>query len=130
MPDVLVETRGGWLGLRRAAFLDAIHAAIVEALRIPTDDKVLRLIEHPAECFAIPHGAADQFTWLQAIGRAHTEVRQLLNLALGGKPRQRNNCPLSWGTTDALNASMPCPHMTRTSSGSVPLNAVRSSAVR
>lgn len=77
MPDVLVETRGGWLGLRRAAFLDAIHAAMVEALRIPTDDKVLRLIEHPAECFAIPHGAADHFT--------HIEITMFAGRSLSAK---------------------------------------------
>jgi hypothetical protein len=35
MPNVLVETRGGWLGAKQTAFLDAIHAATVEALRIP-----------------------------------------------------------------------------------------------
>jgi len=35
MPNVLVETRGGWLGAKRTAFLAAIQAATVEALRIP-----------------------------------------------------------------------------------------------
>ena len=35
MPNVLVETRGGWLGAKQTALLDAIHAATVEALRIP-----------------------------------------------------------------------------------------------
>jgi len=29
MPNVLVETRGGWLGAKRTALLDAIHAATV-----------------------------------------------------------------------------------------------------
>jgi len=58
MLDALVKTRGGWLGAKRSAFLDAIHAALVEALCIPTNDKVLRLIEHPADCFAIPRRAA------------------------------------------------------------------------
>jgi len=73
MPDVLVETRGGWLGARRAAFLEAIHAAMVEALRIPPDDKVLRLVEHPEECFAIPHGAGT-FT--------HIEITMFAGLAV------------------------------------------------
>jgi hypothetical protein len=58
MPDVLVETGGGWLGAKRTAFLEAIHMAMVEALCIPPDEKVLRLVEHPAECFAVPHGAS------------------------------------------------------------------------
>ena len=62
MPNVLVETRGGWLEAKRAALLDAIHAATVEALRIPPDALVLRLVEHPMECFAIPQGSAKQYT--------------------------------------------------------------------
>ena len=41
MPVILVETRGGWLEAKRAAFLEAILAAMVEALRIPPHDKVL-----------------------------------------------------------------------------------------
>ena len=62
MPNVLVETRGGWLGAKRTALLDAIHAATVEALRIPPDALVLRLVEHPKECFAVPDGAAERYT--------------------------------------------------------------------
>ena len=62
MPNVLVETRGGWLGAKRTALLDAMRAATVEALRIPADALVLRLIEHPMECFAVPDGAAERYT--------------------------------------------------------------------
>lgn len=40
MPDVLVEVRGSWLGARKPRFLEAIHAALVDAIRIPRDDKV------------------------------------------------------------------------------------------
>ena len=62
MPNVLVETRGGWLGAKRTAFLAAIQAATVEALRIPPHSLVLRLVEHPMECFVIPHETAEQYT--------------------------------------------------------------------
>jgi phenylpyruvate tautomerase PptA (4-oxalocrotonate tautomerase family) len=62
MPNVLVETRGGWLGAKRTALLDAIQAATMEALRIPSDALVLRLVEHPRECFAVPDGAAERYT--------------------------------------------------------------------
>src|SRR6516164_3861853 len=65
MPNVLVETRGGWLGAKRTAFLAAIQAAAVEALRIPPHSLVLRLVEHPMECFVIPHEThetAEQYT--------------------------------------------------------------------
>src|SRR5215471_19342967 len=62
MPNVLVETRGGWLGAKRTAFLAAIQAATVEALRIPAHSLVLRLVEHPMEFFVIPHETAEQYT--------------------------------------------------------------------
>src|SRR5215467_1928435 len=55
MPNILVETRGGWLGAKRAAFLAAVQAATVEALRVPRHSLVLRLVEHSSECFVIPH---------------------------------------------------------------------------
>jgi phenylpyruvate tautomerase PptA (4-oxalocrotonate tautomerase family) len=62
MPNVLVETRGGWLGANRKALLDAMRAATVEALRVPADALVLRLVEHPMECFVVPAGAAERYT--------------------------------------------------------------------
>jgi hypothetical protein len=76
MPDVLVETCGGWLGAKQSSFLEAIHLALVEALRIPPDDKVLRLVEHPAECFLTPHGART-FT--------HIEVTMFAGRSLSAK---------------------------------------------
>jgi phenylpyruvate tautomerase PptA (4-oxalocrotonate tautomerase family) len=39
-----------------------MQAATVEALRIPSDALVLRLVEHPRECFAVPDGAAERYT--------------------------------------------------------------------
>ena len=80
MPNVLVETRGGWLGAKRTALLDAIHAATVEALRIPPDALVLRLVEHPRECFAVPDGAAEQYTHIMItmfVGRSLSAKRAL-----------------------------------------------------
>ena len=77
MPNVLVETRGGWLGAKRTAFLDAMHAATVEALRIPPHALVLRLVEHPIECFAIPHRTAEQYT--------HIEISMFAGRSLSAK---------------------------------------------
>src|SRR5258707_12184042 len=57
MPDVLAEVRSGWVASHGSQFLDAIHGAIVETLHTPEDDKVLRLVEHPAERLAIPGSA-------------------------------------------------------------------------
>jgi phenylpyruvate tautomerase PptA (4-oxalocrotonate tautomerase family) len=65
MPDVLVEVRGTWLGARKSQFLDAIHAALVEAIRIPRDDKVLRLVVHAPEDFVIPPARGERFTRIE-----------------------------------------------------------------
>jgi hypothetical protein len=46
-------------------FLDAIHRAIVETLHTPEDGKVLRLVEHPAERFAIPGSAGERYTHIE-----------------------------------------------------------------
>jgi hypothetical protein len=65
MPDVLAEVRKGWVASRGVQFLDAIHAAIVETLHSTEDDKVLRLVEHPPEHFAIPGSAGERFTHIE-----------------------------------------------------------------
>jgi hypothetical protein len=65
MPDALVEVRRGWVGSNGAQLLDAIHAGIVEALRTPGDDKVLRLVQHPPEDFAIPGSSGERYTHIE-----------------------------------------------------------------
>jgi Tautomerase enzyme len=65
MPDVLAEVRQGWIGDRAPAFLEAIHAGIVEALHTPEDDKILRLVEHPPSHFTIPRSASERYTHIE-----------------------------------------------------------------
>lgn len=62
MPHVRIETRKGWLGSRRADLFDAIHSAMVDALKIPRDDRVLRLVEHEPDNFPTPPSKTDKFT--------------------------------------------------------------------
>ena len=95
MPDVLAEVRRGWLAGRGSQFLDAIHAGIAEALHTPEDDKVLRLVEHPPEHFAIPGSAGERYTHIEitlfagrtlAARRAHKAI--VRNLEPFGVPPQ------------------------------------------
>jgi phenylpyruvate tautomerase PptA (4-oxalocrotonate tautomerase family) len=65
MPDVLAEVRKGWIADGGSRFLDAIHAGIVEALHTPEDDKVLRLVQHPPEDFAIPGSAGERYSHIE-----------------------------------------------------------------
>jgi phenylpyruvate tautomerase PptA (4-oxalocrotonate tautomerase family) len=80
MPDVLVEVREGWLAGQQSRFPDAIHAAIVEALQTPKDDKVVRLTEHQPEQFAIPSSAGENYTHIELtmfVGRSVATKRAL-----------------------------------------------------
>jgi phenylpyruvate tautomerase PptA (4-oxalocrotonate tautomerase family) len=80
MPDVLVEVRGSWLGARKSQFLDAVQTALVETLRVPADDKVLRLIEHAHANYLIPGGAGEKFTRIEIamfVGRSREAKRAL-----------------------------------------------------
>jgi hypothetical protein len=54
MPDVLIEVRGNWIGPRKTQMIEAIHLALVEAIRIPQDDKVLFPLFLPPKHFLIP----------------------------------------------------------------------------
>lgn len=65
MPDVLVEVRRGWLEGQGPSFLDAIQTAMVETLGIPAHDKILRLVEHAPDHFAIPESASERFTHIE-----------------------------------------------------------------
>jgi hypothetical protein len=86
MPDVLAEVKGNWLQGRGPAFLDAIHAALVEALQTPPHDKVLRLVEHSATSFTIPRGASEKFTHIEItmfVGRSLDAKRALYKAIVG-----------------------------------------------
>jgi phenylpyruvate tautomerase PptA (4-oxalocrotonate tautomerase family) len=61
MPLVRVEIREGWSREEKARLLDAIHAAAVDALRIPYEDRMQILTEHAAEAFEFPPDKSGRF---------------------------------------------------------------------
>lgn len=65
MPDVRIDVRRGWIGKRKAALLDAVHEALVEAIRIPHDDRSLVLVEHDPECFTTPPQRGESYMLVQ-----------------------------------------------------------------
>jgi phenylpyruvate tautomerase PptA (4-oxalocrotonate tautomerase family) len=56
MPIVHVHLRAGRTAARKQAILDALHAAFVEALKIPVADRNQLLHEHAAEHFEGRYG--------------------------------------------------------------------------
>jgi phenylpyruvate tautomerase PptA (4-oxalocrotonate tautomerase family) len=65
MPHVRIEiVKGRSLAERRQLF-QAVHDALMEAFRIPDDDRIQRIVEHDAENFEIPPGSSDRYTLIE-----------------------------------------------------------------
>jgi phenylpyruvate tautomerase PptA (4-oxalocrotonate tautomerase family) len=80
MPDVLIEVRGDWVGDRKPQFIDAIHAALVETIKIPADDKVLRFVAYAPDDFITPPALGARFTRIEITmfaGRSFDAKRKL-----------------------------------------------------
>ena len=58
MPSILIEVRQQYSREQEVAIMDAVHAALREAFRIPPHDKNVRLVVHEAHRFACPPGKA------------------------------------------------------------------------
>jgi phenylpyruvate tautomerase PptA (4-oxalocrotonate tautomerase family) len=119
MPVIRVEIREGWSPAEKAGLLDAIHAAAVQALKVPDEDRTQILTEHPAEVFELPPGKGDRFTLVEVTmfaGRSADAKRRLsravvANLAGRGVPASDvlivlHEVPLeSWGVRGGTPAS-------------------------
>lgn len=90
MPSTRIETRAGWIGDRHEALIEAVHGALVEALRVPESDRCVRLLEYPAHAFATPPGRSAEYTVIEIsmfAGRSIDAKRRLyaaLARELGG----------------------------------------------
>lgn len=52
MPAALIEVRRAYTVDEEVAIMDAVHAALIEAFRIPPEDRDVRLIAHAPHRFA------------------------------------------------------------------------------
>ncbi|MFF2372092.1 tautomerase family protein [Agromyces sp. NPDC058110] len=52
MPAALIEVRRAYTADEEVAIMDAVHAALVDAFRIPPEDRDVRLIAHEPHRFA------------------------------------------------------------------------------
>jgi phenylpyruvate tautomerase PptA (4-oxalocrotonate tautomerase family) len=79
MPNTTIETRAGWI-TDAPAVIDAVQAALREALRLPEWDRTLRLLEHAPSHFAVPPGRGPRFTLIEITmfaGRSNEAKRAL-----------------------------------------------------
>jgi phenylpyruvate tautomerase PptA (4-oxalocrotonate tautomerase family) len=65
VPHVRIEiVKGRSLEERRQLF-QAVHDALLEAFRIPDDDRTQRIVEHEPENFEVPAGSSDRYTLIE-----------------------------------------------------------------
>ena len=68
MPAALIEVRRQYAVVEEIAIIDAVHSALVEAFRIPADDRNIRLMVHE------PH------RFVCAPDHAHPEYRTIVTI--------------------------------------------------
>jgi len=119
MPLVRLVIRTGRSVEEKRALLDAVHNALVEAFRIPEDDRTQRIDEYAPEDFEIPPGRSANYTLVEITafpGRSLEAKRKLYqtitqNLAALGIARPDILIVLNepnldnWGVKDGLPAS-------------------------
>lgn len=80
MPLVKVSLFKGKSKEEKEALLDAIHAALMEAFKIPENDRNQRIFEFEPENFKIPEGKNSNFTLIEMdvfLGRSIEAKRKL-----------------------------------------------------
>ena len=80
MPLVKVSLLKGKSKEEQEALLDAIHAALIEAFKIPENDRNQRIFEFEPENFDIPEGKTSNYTLIEIVafpGRSLDAKRKL-----------------------------------------------------
>jgi phenylpyruvate tautomerase PptA (4-oxalocrotonate tautomerase family) len=80
MPSTRIETRAGWIGDRHEALIAAVQRALVEGIRIPEQDRDIRILEYPAAAFAPPASKGERYSIVEVClftGRSIDAKRRL-----------------------------------------------------
>jgi phenylpyruvate tautomerase PptA (4-oxalocrotonate tautomerase family) len=80
MPLARISIRKGRTADEKKALLDAVHASMIEALKIPENDRNQRITEYVDEDFIIPPGKTAKYTLIEIImfpGRSIEAKRHL-----------------------------------------------------
>jgi len=62
VPNTEIEIRRQYTPDQERRIIDAVHSAVVEGLKIPEEDKTIRLIVHEPHRFPAPPGKSDRYT--------------------------------------------------------------------
>jgi phenylpyruvate tautomerase PptA (4-oxalocrotonate tautomerase family) len=84
VPNAAIEVCRPYSREEEVAMINAVHAAMIEGLKIPEWDKTVRLIVHEPHRFATPPGIGDRYTLVNIdlfVGRS-LEAKKALYRAL------------------------------------------------
>ena len=112
MPHVLIETRRGLTPRQKRDVLEAAHAALVAAFKIPEANRVGRIVEHSPEDFDAPASKGERFmiVTIDALAGRSLDAKRALyremvtRLEAAGVPRNdvvvvlHETSPENWGT--------------------------------
>lgn len=65
MPIARIEVKRSWPPDKQQYLIEATHAAMVEALKIPKHDRLIRFVEYRPEHFAAPPGVSENYTLVE-----------------------------------------------------------------
>lgn len=80
MPITRIEVKKPWPEKQQQYLINATHAAMMEALKIPEHDRLIRYIEHRPEHFVTPARTSENYTLVEISmfpGRALDAKRKL-----------------------------------------------------
>ena len=65
MPNAKIEVRRKWSLKEKEQLIELLHRAMVDALKIPMHDRLVRLVEHRPELFIVPPGGTENYTLVE-----------------------------------------------------------------
>ncbi|NQU12816.1 MAG: tautomerase family protein [Desulfobacteraceae bacterium] len=119
MPTGTIEVRKKWPLKEKKKLIKLVHGAMIDALKIPEHDRLIRVIEHEPELFAAPPGSSENYTLVEISmfpGRSLAAKRKLYkkiveNLSTLGIPAKDirivlHEVPMdNWGIRGGVPAS-------------------------
>ncbi|MBB4294162.1 phenylpyruvate tautomerase PptA (4-oxalocrotonate tautomerase family) [Rhizobium leguminosarum] len=87
MPATRIETRRGWIGTRRLDVIEAVQRALLIGLKLPEDDRCIRLLEYEHDAMIVPKGRGPSYTVIEITlfsGRS-LDAKRRLYAALAGE---------------------------------------------
>ena len=65
MPSARIEVRKKWNRTEKDRMIAALHESMVECLKIPEHDRLIRFCEHEPEDFVVPPGCSENYVLVE-----------------------------------------------------------------